>query len=757
MFITITFLSVLTAFRFVWLHFYTTPDHPHAYQGKLDLRNWNQLVDNSITLDGEWEFHPNLFLMEEAADTSLIVAEGGTKFAQVPGDWNAGGWNSSEETDTRSTYGFGSYRLRIQVDPDQGDRYGIRIPSIHSSSELYINGKLLKRSGQPAKDKQSYIPLNVPYTAYFTSEGTAEIELIIQVANYDDVRSGGIVRSVKFGLADSMNKYTSLTTGLLIVACAVYLIHALYSFVLYLTGGRDRRLLYFSLMIICIVLGTLIDGQRLLFAWIPFNYEWSVKGTYLVMISGGYFLLQCIRHKLPDLIRFKGFILYAVLSCILSAMILLLPASANLLAQTIYSFVILIPCVLALWVMCRATTRMNRDNIFLLLAAIAAIGSLIWLFIIDRLQIDIVSYPFDLMIALICFATYWFKQYFQVLAESQQLAKKLQQEDKNKDDFLATVAHELRNPLHGILSITQTVSEREKDTLEEKSARDLELLNIVGRSMSMLLNDLLELAKLKEKRVLLQPSHVSVHSAAEAVIDMLQYMTDGKPIRLINSIPSSFPLVVADENRLIQILLNLLHNAIKYSQAGEVSVYASMKGEWAQISVKDTGIGLDEEFLDKIFEPYERGSNDITSNPSGFGLGLSICKQLVEMHGGMLEVSSKPNQGSVFTFTLKLSDSSTPTKGVTGSRPQVIDELAASAQALMKKKASVHQVSYADPVRILAVDDDPVNLKVLESIFSIAPYVIVTVSSGKEALSLLAAGEWDLVITDVMMPNMSGY
>lgn len=739
--IVLIFIAILTVFRFTWLHLFATPDHPHAIQGELDLSNWEQISDYSITLDGEWEFYPNTFIMGNDRENESI-------FIQVPGDW-------TESATFPDTYGFGSYRLKISIDPEKGSMYGIRIPNISSSSELYINGELQMQVGRPAKDKQQYEPLNFPYSTFFTTGDAREIELVIQVANYDSSLNGGIVHSLKFGLADNLIKSTSFETNIVIVACVIYLFHAMYSFIVYLVGNRDRQLLYFSLMIVCVVLGTL-SGERLLFAWLPLNFEWGVKVTYLTMIAGGYFLLQSLRQQLPVFLRTKIFIPYAILSGVLVLLIFILQAKDNFSLHLLYNIVMLIPCLLVIFVMFRATAKIDKENIFLLLAVVAAIGSLIWLLIIEAWQIEMVSYPFDLMIALTCFATYWFKQYFRILDESRKMTIKLQEADKVKDDFLVTVAHEMRNPLHGILNISQSVVEREKGILREKSVQDLELLMTVGRRMSLLLNDLLELAKIRENRISMQLEDVSIHSVAESVIDMLRYMTEGKPLALVNRIPSDFPHVFTDENRLNQILFNLLYNGIKYTHAGEVSVHASIQGEWAKISVSDTGIGMDEEFLEKAFQPYEQVTHSTPTTDSGFGLGLAICKQLIELHGGTLEVSSKLNHGSVFTFTLRLSDTSTQAEIAAISLTEARKEQNETVDLHDKSELASENMNFGS-VRILAVDDDPVNLKVLESIFSMAPYEIVTVTSAQEALAMLDAGRWDLVISDVMMPKMSGY
>lgn len=738
--IVLIFIAILTVFRFTWLHLFATPDHPHAIQGELDLSNWEQISDYSITLDGEWEFYPNTFIMGNDRENESI-------FIQVPGDW-------TESATFPDTYGFGSYRLKISIDPEKGSMYGIRIPNISSSSELYINGELQMQVGRPAKDKQQYEPLNFPYSTFFTTGDAREIELVIQVANYDSSLNGGIVHSLKFGLADNLIKSTSFETNIVIVACVIYLFHAMYSFIVYLVGNRDRQLLYFSLMIVCVVLGTL-SGERLLFAWLPLNFEWGVKVTYLTMIAGGYFLLQSLRQQLPVFLRTKIFIPYAILSGVLVLLIFILQAKDNFSLHLLYNIVMLIPCLLVIFVMFRATAKIDKENIFLLLAVVAAIGSLIWLLIIEAWQIEMVSYPFDLMIALTCFATYWFKQYFRILDESRKMTIKLQEADKVKDDFLVTVAHEMRNPLHGILNISQSVVEREKGILREKSVQDLELLITVGRRMSLLLNDLLELAKFRENRISIQLEDVSIHSVAESVIDMLRYMTEGKPLALVNRIPCDFPHVLADENRLNQILFNLLYNGIKYTNAGEVSVQATIEGDWAKISVSDTGIGMDEEFLEKAFHPYEQATHGTRSIDRGFGLGLAICKQLVELHGGTLRVSSKLNEGSVFTFTLKRSVTETQQELIASTVEKTAEEQRMSNEALVEKNAI--ESENLQVIRILAVDDDPVNLKVLESIFSLAPYEIVTVTGAQEALAMLDVGKWDLVISDVMMPNMSGY
>ncbi|HIW33213.1 MAG TPA: response regulator, partial [Candidatus Paenibacillus intestinavium] len=673
---------------------------------------------------------------------------------QVPGNWSL-----DSGTYSNDKYGFGTYRLKILVDPDKGKSYGIHISSIKNSSEVYLNKQLIGHSGQPAESRDNYTPLNVPYTMYFTLEEESELELVIQASNYDNIRNAGIVDSIEFGLESNLRKDLRFSENMVWIACVAYAIHLVYGLVLYLFGNRDKRLIYYSLMIACVIFATLWDGERLLLTWIPFSFEWSIKSMYLVMLFGGVLLHQLIKDKLPLPLQNRFSFIYELLCGVAALLILLLPLSVTIALESIYIFLTFIPCLFTVAVLYKSATKIDSDNIFLLLAAVAAFSSMIWLVVIITFSIDVISYPFDLIIAMICFSAFWFRRFFRLSEESHQLAETLRQADKHKDDFLATVAHELSNPLNGIINISQSVAERGRDKLDHSSTSDLQLLVKVGRRMSYILNDLLDIARLKENRINLHCTNISVHSVAASVIDTLRFMTEGKPIQLVNNIPVNFPHVHADENRLNQILFNLLHNAIKFSNVGEVSVQAHIADGWASIAVTDTGIGIDAALLSTIFEPYEQGLSNSTPFKSGFGLGLGICKQLVDMHGGTLTVNSIPNQGSTFIFTLQLVDSEAINDGLTDVTT-VVSEDSSIADAPLSSDSYEDDSNSSlvlNRTRLLAVDDDPVNLSVLKTIFSDDRYEVVTAINGQEALKLVENNQWDLIISDVVMPIISGY
>ena len=370
-------------------------------------------------------------------------------------------------------------------------------------------------------------------------------------------------------------------------------------------------------------------------------------------------------------------------------------------------------------------------------------------------------YPVDVIAAIIGFSAYWFKRYFRNVDKISKLNRELQKADKMKDRFLAQTSHELRTPLHGIMSIAQSVSDREQQNMDNRSAEDMKLLVKVGRQMSHLLNDLLDAVRLREKRIVLHAEPLSLPSIVNGVIDILKYLLEGKAVQLKMDIDTSeaLPLVMADEKRLVQILMNLLHNAIKHTEEGIIAVTANAKNGQMFIEITDTGTGMDQETQQRVFLPYEQGDPGY-GDTNGIGLGLSISRELVELHGGWMTVHSEIGKGSTFTFTLPLADSTDVemAPNLSAVRLEAYEEMAASRNDLNDQPLLTAEVPLVEEqMNILAVDDNFVNLRVLANILMTEPYHLQLATSAGEALELLGTKPWDLVIADVMMPQISGY
>lgn len=748
-------------------------------QGKLDLRHWDTEADDILVLDGEWEFFPHQFLNN---GKGRELTKENPQFIQVPGQWNHE--LHPEEPDP---FGFASYRLRLYVHPDKDLTYSIRISSIRSSSEIYVNGRLLAKSGQVAETKDEYSAKNLPYSASFTADENGVIEIVVQAANYVDVRSSGIIRSIKFGTEATIMKDIKLSSFMQLSAVIIYLLHSVYALILFILGNREKKLLYFSLLTFCITITSILSNDEKLFHEVFYiGYEWDFRLTNTMLIIGSYALLQCTNHwELQYWRRFIPF--YTVVNLGTAGITMFLPPHQIIAIFPVYYLLVAIAMVITVIAIYKKIIKNIQDHPLLLFSLVAFIHHYLWVVAWREMGVSVIHYPFDLIIALGCFASVAFKDYFDMHAETKRLAATLQRINETKDQFLANTSHEFKNPLHGMLNMSQSVLQRERHLLEKKSIKELETVLSVGRRMTLILDDLLDVMSLREGSPRLQKRTILIQPIVTGVIDMLQFSIESKPVEIEMKISEDFPPVHADENRLIQIVFNLLHNAVKYTNEGEITIKAFIKEGRAYIVIADTGIGMDEDMRKRLFLPYEQANDRETMIEGGFGLGLSITKQLVELHGGMLEASSVLGEGSQFTFSLELADDGMKEEKIlnrnemvrASSRKRIENEarsfLTSFEQMSLQTMTRAEKADSKDELlsemirnpifidgkrecpRILVVDDDPVNLHVLEAILPPDEYEVTTVTSGKEVLTLIDKSEWDLVISDVMMPQMSGY
>lgn len=635
-------------------------------------------------------------------------------YIQVPG-----GWNNSLQSEGNTSYGYGSYRLRILVDPNSESTYTVRVPSVRSASELYVNGQLLSKSGELGESKEDYVAQNIPYSSTFKADETGVIDIIIQAANFKNPRNSGIIGSIQFGMGDAVARESELSVSLQQAVAIVFLMHAIYALILYLMGNRDKRLLYFSILMGSMTFSNLLGSDhKLLHIWLPINYEWGFKLVHFSLDGAAYGLFKFIRYHLTGYWR-RAIQWCIAFSGVAALLALILPTQLILIIQPLYMILTGVSIFVTIVFILRMSSKDGKDNILILLSLIALTSSIVWWGYFGITGIKHVYYPFDLIVAMFCFASIWFRRYSRAHAETEKLAIELRKEHTLKDEFLANTSHELRNPLHSMLNILKAVSEREKFSFNEESIKDLETVQSVGHHMSLTLNDLLEAVNLKEGNPQLKLKNISIQSIITGVVDMLQFMIEGKPVGLINKISEDFPNVYADENRVIQIVYNLLHNAVKYTNEGDVSIQGHVKDVKVQIVISDTGIGMDEETLIHVFKPYEQAHHGQT----GIGLGLNISKQLVELHGGTIQARSVLGKGSEFTFTLQLAQSDARVEE-TEDMIQTSSAFTQPALAATSTRTFDGPVSNEDSQlqenrpRILIVGDESINLRVIETILS---------------------------------------
>ncbi|MEG3926977.1 SpoIIE family protein phosphatase [Microcoleus sp. D3_18a_C4] len=346
----------------------------------------------------------------------------------------------------------------------------------------------------------------------------------------------------------------------------------------------------------------------------------------------------------------------------------------------------------------------------------------------------------------------------------------LQRLDNLKNEFLANTSHELRTPLNGMIGIAESMIDGATGETTEIQRKNLLMIALSGHRLSNLVNDILDFSKLRHKNIELQLKPVGMREIAEIVIMFSNSLIGGKNLQLINKISSDLPPAEADENRLEQIMHNLVSNAIKFTSEGQVEISAELVTEhnlisesdnvmhsYLAVTISDTGIGISEDKFDRIFESFEQGDGSTAREYGGTGLGLAVTKKLVELHGGEIKVESTIGVGSKFTFTIPVSE------GEVEQRRDVfpVASFQLAADGLFDKElqsSTVNGQEKASQIKILIVDDEPVNLQVLVNYLSLRNYTITQANNGLEALEMIENNFIpDLILLDVMMPKMTGY
>ncbi|MFC5470663.1 ATP-binding protein [Cohnella suwonensis] len=745
--ILLLFAIAITAIRLPIYYIQKPIEQPHAKQGVLDLRGWTIPQDRTISLDGEWLFYPSLFPTPGTNGAAMIRPASERTFVRVPGAWDEAFPNGGN-----GGFRYGTYRMKILLDDHKDNTFRLRASEIGNASAIYVDGRLAAQAGSPSALPASHQARKIPLKAT-VHKHDGVIDILIPVSSH--AGAGGIIKTIRFGNAPAVDKIEFLSAGQQLLLCVVLLIHGLYSLMLYGLGGANRGLLYFAMIIVCGIVSVLTVDDRLLLVWLPMPYELTVKLALLSYIGVASFIPPLLKQLFPDYGSAKAVRYFAFICTASAFFVLLCPASLTL-SSLLYliGFPLVLMIVLAFSIL-RPAVRKQEDVIYLLLSCFSLGNNIAWTVVGSRLiSFEVMHYPFDLIFTVFAFAAFWFRRFFRSVERTQELTQRLQRANDRKDEFLVATSHELRNPLHGILNIAQNMMDDALLFGQEAQRRKLDVQIAVARRMSLMLDDLLDAAKLRDNKIRLDVENVHVQSAAAGAAEIVRFVFTDKPVPIVIRIDEDFPAVRADENRLMQILFNLIHNAMKFTEKGEVTVYAEKREKTALIHVRDTGIGIDDETKRRIFLPYEQGDAGTVAAYGGFGLGLSICKSLVELHGGELSVTSSPGQGAVFTLTLPLAEEN----GFPASRPASAllshGETTAGSEKLIfgtrAKSEPAHRPS------ILAVDDDGLNLQILSEMLG-GQYVVATARSGSEAIAKLDAAAFDLVILDVMMPGMSGY
>lgn len=315
--------------------------------------------------------------------------------------------------------------------------------------------------------------------------------------------------------------------------------------------------------------------------------------------------------------------------------------------------------------------------------------------------------------------------------------------NRAKSSFLASMSHELRTPLNAIIGFTRLVQRRSQDILPQKQLDNLDKVLVSADQLLELINTVLDLSKIEAGRIDVQPVSFDVADLVDICLTTVRPLVTSGKVRLVKEIEPGLPPLFTDQDKVRQILINLLSNAAKFTEAGTITVTAWRRNQTVALAVADTGIGIPEEALERIFEAFQQVAGGTTRQYGGTGLGLSISRHLARLLGGDVTVESTVGVGSTFTCTLPLQYRDIPS--------------AMDAPVPAEVPSAALTIPPGDSLLVLAIDDDPNVIYLLQENLAEVGYHVVGATSGEEGLRQARALQPLAIILDILMSPKDGW
>ncbi|HDJ33096.1 MAG TPA: hypothetical protein ENF21_03250 [Bacteroidetes bacterium] len=641
--------------------------HVRAIAGVLDLRE-QDLREQVVPLRGEFEFYWSELL--EPAD----FAAGSppmTGYMEVPGLWNGYKVNGKK----LSGMGYATFRLLILV-PETG-YYQVNIRELDTAYRLWIN------NSETGSGKVGTVPeeMKPDWTrqelAFFSRSDT--LEMILQISNFHH-RKGGPEEPIYFGKADVIKRRKVVSALSETFVLGFLLLTVVFHLGLYFFRMKDRADLYFSLLALVISVRVMLTGEKIFLDLFPF-FPWvcTLRMEYMTIFLPPALILLFFHSTFPQYARkWAEYAVLAVAGIFLLSLFLLPPYIYTYIPLLSQAFILAV-FLYIIWFLLKPL-RTRQTYIYLLFAGaiffgLIGVNELLyynnWLHTGYLLPIGLLAFIFSTSYGLSGKFTYALDEAEELRNEMERYSNELEhivrirtqvtEEQKNqlekqtgvlktalnkqkkllefKEMMSSILVHDMKNPLGAIISLE-----------EHSPPAHILLAKQSGYQMLNLLQNLMETQKFEEADFSLRITENKLNEQVEKAFEQVAYLARIKKIELINEVPEELP-VYGDRYMLERILTNLVMNAVKFTpKGGKISVSASPENGMVKVRVKDTGVGIDPEFQQKVFEKYTQMSD--TSSIKSTGLGLAFCRQAVEAHGGTIGVESEPGCGSTFWFTL---------------------------------------------------------------------------------------------------------
>lgn len=737
----------------------------NANQGEVELIT--DQLSSPLSLDGQWSFYWNqLFTtlnQEKITDNQKLPIQ--TGMFKFPGAWNGHIVNG----EPISGEGFATFRLLLKTRQPTDELYAIKMNIAGTSYALFVDGNLVAQNGIVGTSKQTTKPEFRPMVSkpFLLHQQT---EVVLQMANFAD-RAGGPWFSPELGRPATLYEQAGLSLAVDVFLTGAILIMGLYHFSLFAFRPSDRTTLLFGLVCLLLSLRAANSGERYLLQLWPTLPFWAYQKIdyltfYLAVAAFYHFVSLLFPNEYKSRYRIPLWSIAGALS------ILVLFSSGVIFTQTLHFFQLLTVVVLFYFLGKLPFVLRHTGNGAIIFTVGMVITSLLiindFLFNLGIIQ---TGYYFAIAIFIFILAqsillSLRFLRAFQRVEELSGMLtlqnQKLEQLDKLKDEFLSNTSHELRTPLNGIIGIAESMIAGATGKLNNLVSENLELIIQSGKRLSKLVNEILDFSKLRNHELKVNASAVDLKQAVNIVIKLTQPLLKSE-VTIINKVADSLPTLYADEDRLIQILHNLIGNAVKFTDSGEIAIGAvQLDDKLIEISIQDSGPGIAKENQRLIFESFQQVDGSSTRAAQGTGLGLSITKSLVELLGGKIRIESELGKGSTFFFTLPIADSNleisqNQTKPYQDELTKLENKPTFQSNKTTQDETIQREIPAQHTYKALVIDDEPINLQVVANHLRLAGIQVQTALSGSDGLLKIQLNKPDIILLDIMMPKMNGY
>jgi signal transduction histidine kinase/CheY-like chemotaxis protein len=721
-------------------------------RGELNLREQSgfDYERDLFLLNGEWEYYPNqLLFSDDFADGKVD----NVRYVRFPHYWRDDSVNFPDGK------GFATYRIVVSA-PVEADGMGVFSEFQYGAYRIFLNGQLVSKGGAVSENPDEHYFAYNGDSGYIRPAPGGYYEVIVHVQCYDHI-DAGLSNNIIMGAPDSIIRYSGFMGALVGLSGGAVMVLILYFLILFIRNTDKSEYLNFAILSFCALYFVLtIIGRGHAYYLVPAISSRLIYALeHITPIAGAYFASV---HVIKKHIKYKHAVkitaIYTAVHCILLALL----SSYQVSLIRVYSGIAAMAIIVTAFVISLVFTingRRRNDENYLLLEPVSLLV-LILSATVNRLGL-VLFIGFDLFpvgVIIFCFMQIFvLSGYYSAVGKDLvaltktlenrvaertaalvEVNRRVEAANEIKSEFLTRMSHEMRTPMNAIVGMSElfdtgNLSETQKNYFKDIKETSHSLLNLI--------NDILDFSRIEAGKLELVPSHFCFSTFIDDICTTAKFSADIKTLSFECAITENLPDVIyGDENRMKQVIVNIISNAYKYTNEGgvkfEVSTATKPQSPESMLlfTIRDTGIGMRKENIPRMFDAFMNPNSTRSRGLKGIGLGLAICKRLMEMQKGAIEFDSEEGKGSVFRlyFPLKIGNK------------ELVEE------------THVNEKIYAKNAKILLVEDNTINVTVALGILAAHDIRPDVAKDAYKALSMVKEKDYDLIFMDQFMPSMDG-